>query len=317
MAQLSCKNLTLGYEGDVLVRDLSFEVNKGDYLCIVGENGSGKSTLMKTILNLRSPMSGTITTGDGVTAREIGYLPQQTIVQRDFPASVWEIVLSGCQARGKFHPFYTKEEKQMARENIERMGITEYTDRCYRELSGGQQQRVLLARALCATRKILLLDEPVSGLDPKVTNDMYTLIEHLNKDEGVTIIMVSHDVQAAVRYATHILHIGRTIFFGTKEKYLESREGRLFTASMESDGNLTIKNPDMQDIRNENESIVAGNHSVSRTEENRRKTQDEKKDSHDGNRSLNRQRENEQPKAVGLRKDSGDVKPQTGEEAGK
>ncbi len=317
MAQLSCKNLTLGYEGDVLVRDLSFEVNKGDYLCIVGENGSGKSTLMKTILNLRSPMSGTITTGDGVTAREIGYLPQQTIVQRDFPASVWEIVLSGCQARGKFHPFYTKEEKQMARENIERMGITEYTDRCYRELSGGQQQRVLLARALCATRKILLLDEPVSGLDPKVTNDMYTLIEHLNKDEGVTIIMVSHDVQAAVRYATHILHVGSTIFFGTKEKYLESREGRLFTASMESDGNLTIKNSDMQDIRNENESIVAGNHSVSRTEENRRKTQDEKKDSHDGNRSLNRQRENEQPKAVGLRKDSGVVKPQTGEEAGK
>ena len=317
MAQLSCKNLTLGYEGDVLVRDLSFEVNKGDYLCIVGENGSGKSTLMKTILNLRSPMSGTITTGDGVTAREIGYLPQQTIVQRDFPASVWEIVLSGCQARGKFHPFYTKEEKRIARENIERMGITEYTDRCYRELSGGQQQRVLLARALCATRKILLLDEPVSGLDPKVTNDMYTLIEHLNKDEGVTIIMVSHDVQAAVRYATHILHVGSTIFFGTKEKYLESREGRLFTASMESDGNLTIKNSDMQDIRNENESIVAGNHSVSRTEENRRKTQDEKKDSHDGNRSLNRQRENEQPKAVGLRKDSGDVKPQTGEEAGK
>ena len=317
MAQLSCKNLTLGYEGDVLVRDLSFEVNKGDYLCIVGENGSGKSTLMKTILNLRSPMSGTITTGDGVTAREIGYLPQQTIVQRDFPASVWEIVLSGCQARGKFHPFYTKEEKRMARENIERMGITEYTERCYRELSGGQQQRVLLARALCATRKILLLDEPVSGLDPKVTNDMYTLIEHLNKDEGVTIIMVSHDVQAAVRYATHILHVGSTIFFGTKEKYLQSREGRLFTASIESDENLTIKNPDMQDIRNENESIVAGNHSVRRTEENRRKTQDEKKDSHDGNRSLNRQRENEQPKAVGLRKDSGVVKPQTGEEAGK
>ena len=235
MAQLTCKNLTLGYEGDVLIRGLSFEVNKGNYLCIVGENGSGKSTLMKTILHLLSPMSGTITTGDGVTPREIGYLPQQTVVQRDFPASVWEIVLSGCQARGKFHPFYTKEEKQMARENIARMGITDFTDRCYRELSGGQQQRVLLARALCATRKILLLDEPVSGLDPKVTNDMYSLIEHLNKDEGVTIIMVSHDVQAAVRYATHILHVGNTVFFGTKEKYLESREGRLFTAMMEGE----------------------------------------------------------------------------------
>lgn len=238
MAQLTCKNLTLGYEGDVLVRNLSFEVNKGDYLCIVGENGSGKSTLMKTLLRLMNPMSGSITTGDGVTAREIGYLPQQTVVQRDFPASVWEIVLSGCQARGKFHPFYTKEEKQMAKDNIVRMGLESFTDRCYRELSGGQQQRVLLARALCATRKILLLDEPVSGLDPKVTNDMYSLIEHLNKDEGVTIIMVSHDVHAAVRYASHILHIGSTVFFGTKEKYLTSREGRLFTAYQEEEAGI-------------------------------------------------------------------------------
>lgn len=238
MAQLTCKNLTLGYEGDVLVRNLSFEVNKGDYLCIVGENGSGKSTLMKTLLRLMNPMSGSITTGDGVTAREIGYLPQQTVVQRDFPASVWEIVLSGCQARGKFHPFYTKEEKQMAKDNIVRMGLEPFTDRCYRELSGGQQQRVLLARALCATRKILLLDEPVSGLDPKVTNDMYALIEHLNKDEGVTIIMVSHDVHAAVRYASHILHIGNTVFFGTKEKYLTSREGRMFTAYQEEEAGI-------------------------------------------------------------------------------
>ena len=238
MAQLTCKNLTLGYEGDVLVRNLSFEVNKGDYLCIVGENGSGKSTLMKTLLRLMNPMSGSITTGDGVTAREIGYLPQQTVVQRDFPASVWEIVLSGCQARGKFHPFYTKEEKQMAKDNIVRMGLEPFTDRCYRELSGGQQQRVLLARALCATRKILLLDEPVSGLDPKVTNDMYALIEHLNKDEGVTIIMVYHDVHAAVRYASHILHIGNTVFFGTKEKYLTSRDGRMFTAYQEEEAGI-------------------------------------------------------------------------------
>ena len=243
MAQITCENLKLGYDGKEILSGLNFAVNSGDYLCIVGENGSGKSTLMKTLLGLHTPMDGTITFGDGLKRTEIGYLPQQTIVQRDFPASVWEIVLSGCQARGKFHPFYTKEEKRMARENIERMGITEYTDRCYRELSGGQQQRVLLARALCATRKILLLDEPVSGLDPKVTNDMYTLIEHLNKDEGVTIIMVSHDVQAAVRYATHILHVGSTIFFGSKEKYLQSREGRLFTASIESEENLTIKNP--------------------------------------------------------------------------
>lgn len=231
MAQLICKNLTLGYEGDILVKNLSFEVHKGDYLCVVGENGSGKSTLMKTLLHLMNPVSGEITTGDGVTAREIGYLPQQTNVQRDFPASVWEIVLSGCQARGKFHPFYTKEEKQLARENIARMSLTDLADHCYRDLSGGQQQRVLLARALCATRKILLLDEPVSGLDPKVTNEMYTLIERLNKDEGITIIMVSHDIQAAVHYATHILHIGEKVFFGPKDDYLSSRTGETFTFS--------------------------------------------------------------------------------------
>ena len=227
MALINAENLTLGYEGQAIVENLSFSVNSGDYLCIVGENGSGKSTLMKTLLGLMEPMKGSIKEGDGLKKNEIGYLPQQTVVQKDFPASVKEIVLSGCQGRSGLKPFYSKEDKKLAEENIEKMGLKDLASRCYRNLSGGQQQRVLLARALCATRKILLLDEPVSGLDPKVTGEMYELIEGLNKD-GVTIIMISHDIGAAVKYADHILSIGNEIFFGTKEDYLESDADKLF-----------------------------------------------------------------------------------------
>ena len=228
MPLLSCQNLTLGYDGIEIVKNLSFDVNSGDYLCIVGENGSGKTTLMKTVLGLQSPMGGRVVTGDGLMQNEIGYLPQQTVVQRDFPASVWEVVLSGCQGRSGLRPFYNKAEKKLAKENIEKMGLSGLEKRCYRELSGGQQQRVLLARALCATKKILLLDEPVSGLDPRVTAEMYALIEELNRKEGITIIMISHDISAAVRYASHILHMGDTEFFGTKAEYIGSDIGRSF-----------------------------------------------------------------------------------------
>lgn len=229
MPQLECRNLSLGYDSKAIVSDLNFSINKGDYLCIVGENGSGKTTLMKTLLNLHSPLSGSIITGDGLKTNEIGYLPQQTVVQRDFPASVKEIVLSGCQGQCGIRPFYKKEEKNIARQNMERMGISNLSSRCYRELSGGQQQRVLLARALCATRKLLLLDEPVSGLDPKATAEMYDIIEELNRRDKITIIMISHDISAAVKYASHILHIGDEIFFGTKEEYLKSNAGGQFT----------------------------------------------------------------------------------------
>lgn len=227
MALLTIRNLSLGYDSHTIVENLSFSVNAGDYLCIVGENGSGKTTLMKTLLHLQEPVSGQILTGDGLKRNEIGYLPQQTIVQKDFPASVREIVLSGCQGRLGLRPFYNKTEKRLAEENMDRMGITDLSDRCYRELSGGQQQRVLLARALCATGKVLLLDEPVSGLDPKVTVEMYDLITRLNR-AGITVIMISHDISAAIRFASHILHIGASVFFGTREEYLQSDAGRLF-----------------------------------------------------------------------------------------
>lgn len=226
MPQIICENASLGYENRPIVKNLSFTVNAGDYLCILGENGSGKSTLMKTILNLTPPLAGSIRMED-LKSTEIGYLPQQTQVQRDFPASVQEIVLSGFQGRCGLRPFYTKAEKALASENLERMGMAQFARKCYRDLSGGQQQRVLLARALCATRKCLLLDEPVSGLDPKATAQMYEIIAELHR-EGITIIMISHDLNAALDDATHVLHIGEKLFFGTREEYLCSGIGHSF-----------------------------------------------------------------------------------------
>ncbi len=222
MSLLICNDLTLGYEGQKILSDLSFSVNSGDYLCILGENGSGKSTLMKTILGLHKPMKGKVLTSDGLNKNEIGYLPQQTSIQRDFPASVREIVLSGFQGQCGLRPFYSRAQKKAADENIELMGISHLKKRCYRELSGGQQQRVLLARALCATKKMLLLDEPVAGLDPVVTEEMYRLIEKLNKERGITVVMISHDLDAALRYATHVLNVGSKFFYGTVAQYFKS-----------------------------------------------------------------------------------------------
>ena len=231
MSQIVCENASLGYDGKPIVTGLSFTVNAGDYLCIVGENGSGKSTLMKTILNLTPPLAGSIRM-EGLKPTQIGYLPQQTQVQRDFPASVLEIVLSGFQGQRGWRPFYTKEEKLAAIQQLRRLGLEGFQRRCYRELSGGQQQRVLLARALCATQKCLLLDEPISGLDPKAAAQMYEIIQQLHR-EGITIIMISHDVGVALADATHILHIGKHLFFGTKEGYLHSGIGRAFLSEEE------------------------------------------------------------------------------------
>ena len=207
MALITVKDLSLGYDKTVIASGINFEVNAGDYLCIVGENGAGKTTLMKTLLGLKEPVGGQIIRGDGLRRNEIGYLPQSTDVQKDFPASVTEIVLSGCRGRCGRRPFYNKFEKSLAQENMERLGISHLASRCFSELSGGQQQRVLLARALCATRKVLLLDEPAAGLDPDATEQMYSLIKDLN-DEGVTIIMISHDIGAVKKYSDSILRIG-------------------------------------------------------------------------------------------------------------
>ena len=222
MAQITCRNLSFAYDGETVLSDIKFSLDAGAYLCIVGENGSGKSTLMRGILGLKQPSKGEIVFDD-LKPTEIGYLPQQTQIQRDFPASVREVVLSGRLNSMRGRLFYNAEDKAAAAENMERLGIDDIADRCYLELSGGQQQRVLLARAMCATKKLLLLDEPVTGLDPVAANEMYNLIKLVNLCDNTSVIMISHDIHAAVRYATHILHLGRSqLFFGTTAQYRES-----------------------------------------------------------------------------------------------
>ena len=228
MAQITCRNLSFAYDGETVLSDIKFSLDAGAYLCIVGENGSGKSTLMRGILGLKQPSKGEIVFDD-LKPTEIGYLPQQTQIQRDFPASVLEVVLSGRLNSMRGRLFYNAEDKAAAAENMERLGIDDIADRCYLELSGGQQQRVLLARAMCATKKLLLLDEPVTGLDPVAANEMYNLIKLVNLCDNTSVIMISHDIHAAVRYATHILHLGRSqLFFGTTAQYRESDLARRF-----------------------------------------------------------------------------------------
>jgi len=232
MALITCSDVAFAYEGSVVIHGLNFSVNQGDYLCIVGENGSGKTTLMKGLLGLMRPKSGTIELGEGLRHNQIGYMPQQTSSQKDFPASVYEVVLSGrLSSRGAW-PFYSKQDREIAHNNMERLGILPMRNKSFSELSGGQQQRVLLSRALCATEKMLLLDEPVSGLDPVVTLELYQTIKDLRRDTGITIIMISHDVRAAVEYASHILHLqNKQVYFGPTDGYVETAAGKRFLGS--------------------------------------------------------------------------------------
>lgn len=226
MSLIDCQNITMNYDNTKAVDNISFSVDAGDFLCIVGENGTGKSTLLKGILGLQKLESGTITFS-GIANRDIGYLPQRTVVQKDFPATVREVVLSGCQSKG-FRLFYTSADRKTAQRNIDMLGINEIAGKPFNELSGGQQQRVLIARALCATDKLLLLDEPTTGLDPFVTADLYKLMGHLNKYHGITVVTVTHDIKNSVQYANKILcmeHDGD--FFGTTEEYMKTPAARI------------------------------------------------------------------------------------------
>lgn len=228
MSLLRCENLGFGYEGRIVLREVNFTLEEGDYLCVVGSNGSGKSTLVKGLLGLKSPSSGKIHF-DGLKANEIGYLPQQTNIQRDFPAGVMEVVLSGCNSQLGMRPFYRKSEKEMARKTLDMLGALDLAGKSYQALSGGQQQRVLLARTLVTPKKLVILDEPVAGLDPRGMAELYRIISHINKEHGVSILMVSHDVNVAVDQASHILHLaGSQKFYGTSEDYRHSKIGRLF-----------------------------------------------------------------------------------------
>lgn len=229
MAIIQCEHASFAYDGRTILDDVNFSMEAGQYLCIVGENGSGKSTLIKGLLGLKAPQRGSVRFGEGLKQNEIGYLPQQTQQQKDFPASVYEVVLSGCVGAAGKKLFFSKEDRERADLNLERMGIEQLKKTSYHELSGGQQQRVLLARALCATRKLLLLDEPVTGLDPVATNEMYNLIKLVNLCDNIGVIMVSHDIHEAVRYSTHILHLGhKQLFYGTAAEYKESDFARRF-----------------------------------------------------------------------------------------
>ena len=233
MALLRCTDLSFAYDGRTVVEGVNFEIEQGDYLCIVGENGSGKSTLMRGLLGLKKPSAGIIVPGDGLRPTEIGYLPQQSAAQRDFPASVYEVVLSGCLNSLGRRAHYGKAERERAELNLERMGIEELKNESYQALSGGQQQRVLLARALCAADRLLILDEPVTGLDPAATQDLYKTLRYLNEKEKMAVIMVTHDMRGALREAHTILHIGRDgWFFGTVAEYLASPAGKRFGGAL-------------------------------------------------------------------------------------
>ncbi len=237
MALLTLDRVTLGYENLIAAQDISAQVEVGDYLVVVGENGSGKSTLVKGMLGLLAPWKGAIIMGDGLKKSEIGYMPQQTAAQRDFPASVGEVVLSGCLNRRGLKPFYGRKEKERADQAMALLSIQDLKNHCYRELSGGQQQRALLARALCATEKLLLLDEPTAGLDPMASQELYAIIRRLNREKGVAIVMVSHDVNAALNDARKVLCMHRTLaFFGSVAEYIKSDCGRFWRGGAGEEG---------------------------------------------------------------------------------
>ena len=226
---LACRDVSLGYEGQSVLSHLDLSIREGDYLCIVGDNGSGKSTLLRGLLGLLPPQSGEIWRSAELKRGNLGYLPQQTRAQRDFPATVYEVVLSGCLNKKGMHFFYSSAQKSEALMNMGKLGVLELKDQCDRDLSGGQQQRVLLARALCAAHKLLILDEPIPGLDPAAAQDLYKILSYLNRKEGMAIVMVTHDLKAALRSASRVLHIGRRgVFLGSAEEYLASPLGKRF-----------------------------------------------------------------------------------------
>lgn len=226
---LACRDVSLGYEGQNVLTHLNLSIRAGDYLCVVGDNGSGKSTLLRGLLGLLAPQSGEIWRAPELRRGAIGYLPQQTRAQRDFPATVYEVVLSGCLNQKGSRFFYSAAQKSAALMNMGKLGVLELKNESYRNLSGGQQQRVLLARALCAAGRLLILDEPITGLDPAAAQDLYKTLSYLNEKEGMAVVMVTHDLRPALRQARTVLHIGRGGgFCGTAAEYLASPQGRRF-----------------------------------------------------------------------------------------
>lgn len=270
MAQLRCENISVGYEDGIVVSDVSFELNRGDYVCIVGENGAGKSSLLKGILGLARIQSGRIEYGDGISRADVGYLPQQKDYQKNFPATVKEVVMSGFLNKMGLRPYYNKAEKAKAMEILKDFGMADYVKASFGSLSGGQKQRVLLARALCATDKLLLLDEPTTGLDPVATEELYELLKRLNREKKTTILMVSHDLNKAVSDAGLILHVNKRSgcgYFGPADKYLDSDAARHFLGLdykndiEKSDDSNSVKesNTSKKNVEKNNSSETQGN----------------------------------------------------------
>ena len=230
MRLIEIRDLSISYDGKTVVSGLNFDINDGDFICIFGENGSGKSSLIKAILGLKSTASGHIHFEKGFSFRDIGYMPQKTQVQRDFPASVGEVVISGCQGAMGLRPFYGREERLKADAAMERLGIIGLKKESYRNLSGGQQQRVLLARSLCGADKMILLDEPTTALDPIATGEFYRLISDLNRKEGITVVMVSHDISGSLKYSNSSIHLGgsEVMFCGSTADYVKSKVAASF-----------------------------------------------------------------------------------------
>jgi len=238
LIQVNCQNLSYGYDGHTVISGLNFSIQAGDFLLIAGENGSGKSTLIKGLLRLIPPMEGTITFSPEFTPRQTGYLSQQSAAKQDFPAGVFEIVLSGNAGKRGVFPFYRQNDRRKAEENLRLLGIEDLKDRCFRELSGGQQRRVLLARSLCAAEKLLVLDEPFAGLDPLISAELYRFLAKINRERGMTIIMASHDIEAA-SCATKVLHLQRQqLFFGPMAEYISSETGKNFFIKKEAASNV-------------------------------------------------------------------------------
>ena len=235
MKLIECRKLNIGYSDKVVCSNISFSVEKGQYVCIVGENGSGKSTLVKTILGLNKPISGRVIFGPNFNKSHVGYLPQQTDFQKDFPATVREVIMSGFLGRMGFRPFYNKAEKDKANKIINQLGISDYQKKSFKELSGGQQQRVLLARALCATDEILILDEPTNGLDARAIRYFYELISKLNTENGLTVLMVTHNIENVIKYATNVVYLKKEMAFaGTKDDFLDSEYAKYFKLEEEN-----------------------------------------------------------------------------------
>ena len=199
-----CEGLAVGYSGKPLCNGFDLEINNGDYICIVGENGAGKSTLIKTLVGLIPAISGKVLLRGDIDKSDIGYLPQQREMQKDFPASVWEVVLSGCLDRLGFKPFYGHKERKLASAAIRELDLEDIKNESFRELSGGQRQRVLLARAIAGSKKVLVLDEPITGLDPVAAAHLYQLLNRVNQN-GTTIITISHDISKALSAANKLL----------------------------------------------------------------------------------------------------------------